>query len=402
MTSVDPQSARQIAARLASRRSFLRLAGLGAAGIGLAACGSGTTTATSSTSAAGSSAAGSSAAGSSAAESSAAASSAAGSAAAVSTAIAPGSNGDISVQLSWIKNIEFGGEYFADSKGYYTRAGFSAVDLVSGPVDSADALVAAGNITVGISAPDATARFISEQGAPLKVIGSTFQKNPFCILSLEEGTPIKSVADLAGKKIGIQAGTNQQIFDGFLKANKVDPASLTQVVVQYEPTPLTEKKVDGFMAFLTNEPFLVKNQGFTPVTLSFAENGLPLTSETFTVSQETIDTKRDMLKAFLLAEILGWTDAVADPAGTAKLAVTEYGKDLKLDLAGQTEQAKAQNALIVSADTKANGLFTLTPELQSQIIAALGNIGITITAGELFDLSMLNEIYQDNPALITG
>ncbi len=393
MTAPDPQSARQIAARLASRRSFLRLAGLGVAGVGLAACGSNTTSATSSSATGTSSAAGTAAA-------SAAGSASAGSA--MSTAIAPGSNGDISVQLSWIKNIEFGGEYFADTNGYYKQAGFNSVDLVSGPVDSADALVAAGNITVGISAPDATARFISEQGAPLKVIGSTFQKNPFCILSLEEGKPIKTVGDLAGKKIGIQAGTNQQIFDGFLKANNVDPASLTQVVVQYEPTPLTENKVDGFMAFLTNEPFLVKNQGFTPVTLSFAENGLPLTSETFTVLQETIDTKRDMLKAFLVAEILGWTDAVADPAGAAKLAVTQYGKDLKLDLAGQTEQAIAQNDLIVSADTKKNGLFTLTEELQNQIITALGNIGITIAASDLFDLSMLNEIYQDNPSLITG
>jgi len=394
MTAVDPQSARQIASRLANRRSFLRLAGLGAAGVGLAACSSGTTTASSSSTGATTSAAASAAGGSSSAAGSAAS--------AVSTAIAPGSNGSISLQLSWIKNIEFGGEYFADSKGYYTDAGFSAVDLATGPVDSADALVAAGNVTVGISAPDATARFISEQGAPLKVIASTFQKNPFCILSLEQGKPIKTVADLAGKTIGIQAGTNQQIFEGFLKANKVDPASLTQVVVQYEPTPLTEGKVDGFMAFLTNEPFLVKNQGFTPVTLSFADNGLPLTSETYTVLQDTIDNQRDMLKAFLMAEILGWTDAVADPAGAAALAVNVYGKDLGLDLAGQTEQAIAQNALIVSEDTKANGLFTLTDALQSQIITALGEIGITITAADLFDMSMLNEIYAANPSLITG
>ena len=385
MTVVDPQSARQIASRLATRRSFFRLAGLGVAGVGLAACSSGTTTATSTTS-----------------SEAAAGSSAASGGAAAPSAIAPGSNGTISLQLSWIKNIEFGGEYMADSKGYYTDAGFSAVDLVTGPVDSADALVAAGNVTVGISAPDATARFISEQGAPLKVIGSTFQKNPFCILSLESGKPIKTVADLAGKTIGIQAGTNQQIFAGFLKANNVDPSTLTQVVVQYEPTPLTEGKVDGFMAFLTNEPFLVKSQGFTPVTLSFAENGLPLTSETFCVLQETIDTQRDMLKAFLVAEILGWTDAVADPAAAAALAVNVYGKDLGLDLAGQTEQAIAQNELIVSADTKANGLFTLTDELQSQIITALGEIGITIAAEDLFDLSMLNEVYADNPSLITG
>ena len=227
-----------------SRRDFLRLGGLGVAGLALVACGGGSS----------------------------------GSAPAAGASAAPASFGDLSMQLSWIKNIEFGGEYMADSKGYYTQAGFSKVDLVTGPVDSADALVVAGNVTVGVSAPDATARFITEQGAPLKIIGATFQKNPFCILSIEQGKPIRTLADLAGKTIGIQAGTNQQIFAGFLKANGIDPASVKQVVVQYEPTPLTEKKVDGFMAFLTNEPFLVKQQGFTPVTLAFADNGLPLSN----------------------------------------------------------------------------------------------------------------------------
>ena len=39
--------------------------------------------------------------------------------------------------------------------------------------------------------------------------------------------------------------------------------------------------------------------------------------------QETIDSQRDMLKAFLMAEIRGWTDAVADPAGAAELAVND-------------------------------------------------------------------------------
>ena len=347
-----------------SRRTVLRLGGLGGLGLALAACGGG-----------------------------------GGGESAPAAGGEVASFGDISVQLSWIKNIEFGGEFFADSHGYYTEAGFSTVDLVSGPVDSADALVLAGNITVGLSAPDATARFIVDQGAPLKIIGTTFQKNPFCILSLAEGNPIRTPADLVGKKVGIQAGTNQQIFAGFLKANGIDPASLEQVVVQYEPTPLTEKSVDGFMAFLTNEPFLVKADGFTPVTLSFADSGLPLVSESFVVLQDTIDNDRDMLKAFLTAEIRGWRDAVADPAGAAELAVQTYGKDLGLDLAGQTEQATAQNELIVSPDTDANGLFTMTDALVSECIGALAQIGITVTAEELFDLSLLDEVYAEQPAL---
>ncbi|MGI5128691.1 ABC transporter substrate-binding protein [Pseudonocardia sp. CA-107938] len=349
-----------------SRRDFLRIGGLGAVGLAAVACGGGSPAP----------------------------------AGAPSGSAAAGSLGELSVQLSWIKNIEFAGEYFADSKGYYKEAGLSAVDLVSGPVASAEALVVAKNITVGLSAPDATARFIVEQGAPLKTIGATFQKNPFCILSLADGKPIRTPADLAGKTIGIQAGTNQSIFAGMLKANGIDPATINQVVVQYDPAPLTEKKVDGFMAYLTNEPFLVKAKGFTPVTMSFADNGLPFVSETFVVLQETIDTKRDQLKAFLKAEIRGWTDAVKDPAAGAKLAVETYGKDQNLDLAGQTEQLKAQNELlVVSPDTKANGLFTITPELQDKVVTALKNVGITITKDELFDLSLLSEVYAENPGL---
>jgi ABC-type nitrate/sulfonate/bicarbonate transport system substrate-binding protein len=349
-----------------SRRDFLRIGGMGAVGLAAVACGGGGTTP----------------------------------AAGPTGAAAAGKLGEVSVQLSWIKNIEFAGEYFADSKGYYKEAGLPKVDLVSGPVASAEALVVAKNITVGLSAPDATARFITEQGAPLKTIGATFQKNPFCILSLAEGKPIRTPADLAGKTIGIQAGTNQSIFAGMLKANGIDPASLNQVVVQYDPAPLTEKKVDGFMAYLTNEPFLVKAKGFTPVTLSFADNGLPFVSETFVVLQETIDTQRDTLKAFLKAEIRGWSDAVKDPAGGAKLAVENYGKDQNLDLAGQTEQLNAQTSLlVVSDDTKANGLFTLTDALQDKVITALTNIGITITKAELFDLSLLSEVYAENPGL---
>jgi ABC-type nitrate/sulfonate/bicarbonate transport system substrate-binding protein len=359
-----------------SRRSFLAAAGLSGLSVAaLAACGSngGTGTPGSSTSASAS-----------------------------SGSVAPGAYGSVTLQLSWIKNIEFAGEFMADSKGYYKAAGFSSVDLKTGPVDSADALVVAGTVDIGLSAPDATARYIVEQGAPLKVIASTYQKNPFCIVSIQEGKPIATIADLAGKTLGIQSGTNQSIFDGFCKANNIDQSTFKTVVVQYDPKVVMEKKVDGFMAYLTNEPILIKAKGFTPVTLSFADNGLPLTAETYCVMQETIDNKRDMLKAFLKAEIQGWNDVIADPETGAKLAVETYGKDLKLDYDEQLAEVKAQNELISTADTKANGIFTLTDDFVGKIVAAIGNVGVSVTAEDLFDLSLLKEVYSENPDLIKG
>ena len=381
-----------------SRRSFLRVAGLSAAALGggglLAACGGSGTPAASSASSV------TSAVASSASEmtSSMASPSTAG-----SMTMAPaGTYGDIKVQLSWIKNYEFGGEFFADDKGYYTEAGFNSVELVTGPVQSAEELVATGEVTVGLSAPDATARYILDSGAPLKIIGSTYQKNPFCILSLSEGKPINTPADLVGKNIGVQSGTNQSIFEGFLKANGLTIDQMTITPVQFDPSPLYDNQVDGFMSYVTNEPFLAKAKGFTPVTLVFADNGLPLTAETFTVTQDSIDNDREMLKAFLYAEIKGWTDSIADPAGTAELVVTKYGSDLGLTEASEAEQAASQNELIVTDDTKANGIFTLTEEKQAEIVEAIALTGYEITAEELFDLSLLDEVYASHPDLITG
>ena len=306
------------------------------------------------------------------------------------------SYGDLSVQLSWIKNIEFGGEYYAIEKGYYAAAGFSKVTLVAGPT-SAESAVASGKSLVGLSAPPTTAAAIGE-GAPLKIIGATFQKNPFCITSLAK-TPIATPQDMIGKKIGVQAA-NTSIFEGLLKANNIDKSKLTIVPVQFDPTVLTTGDVQGFVSYLTNEPITLAAAGNDVVTFSFAENGLPLVAETFTVLQETIDKDRDKLKAYLTAEIKGWKDAIADPAALAKLAVEKYGIDQKLEVAEQTQEATAQNKLITSADTTKNGLFTMTDALITENIEALGRSGVSITADKIFDLSLLKEIYAADSSLI--
>ncbi|PWJ26333.1 ABC-type nitrate/sulfonate/bicarbonate transport system substrate-binding protein [Branchiibius hedensis] len=354
------------------RRGLLRYAGLGGAtlvgGALLSACGS--SSSSSSPSATGSGGAG-------------------------------GSFGDIGVQLSWIKNIEFAGEYFATEKGYYKDAGFGTVNLLAGGGSTgAEEAVLSGKALVGLSSPSITAPQVAK-GADLKIIGSTYQKNPFCLLSLEEKTPIKTVADLKGKKIGVQSGGNQTIFEGFLKANGLSPSDVTMVTTLYDLAPLYAGKYDAHMSYITNEPILAKAKGYTPVVLGLADNGLPFTAETFTVTGASIKSDRAKLKAFLKAEIQGWTDAVKDPAQSAKYAVDKFGADQKLNLAEQTAEATAQNGLVLTEDVNANGLFTMTDDLVANNIKALKAMGTEVTAEQLFDLSLIKEVYKENPDLIT-
>jgi ABC-type nitrate/sulfonate/bicarbonate transport system substrate-binding protein len=312
--------------------------------------------------------------------------------------------GTIAVQLSWIKNIEFAGEFFATENGYYKKAGFDTVTLLAGGSGSttAEEIIISGKALVGLSAPIATAPSIIK-GAPLKIIATTYQKNPFCLMSLESGTPIKTVADLKGKKIGVQAGANQTIIAGFLKANGLSKSDVTIVTTGFDIAPLIAKKYDAHMSYTTNEPILAASEGQKPVLLVFADNGLPFVAETFTVLQDTIDSKRALLKAYLKAEIQGWTDAVKDPAKSASLAATKYGKGANfgkdLDVAEQTKEATAQNALILTDDVNTNGLFTLTQDAIDQNIKSLAAMGYDITADKLFDFSLLEEVYKENPDL---
>ncbi|MGY1894275.1 ABC transporter substrate-binding protein [Nocardia gipuzkoensis] len=306
--------------------------------------------------------------------------------------------GRVAVQLSWLKNIEFAGEYFADAKGYFREAGFGAIDLIAGGAasTSVEAGLDTGKVWLGLSAPQTTAPAILE-GLPAKIVATTYQKNPFAIVS-SAARPINSPEDMRGRKIGVQ-DTNQLIFNALLTANGMKPGDVTVVPAQFDPTPLANGEVDGWVSYVTNEPITLAAKGFQNTHFLFADFNLPLVAETLTVAQSTIDNERDKLKAFLVAEIKGWKDAVADPAESARLAVEVYGKDQKLDLAEQTKEAIAQNDLVVSADTAANGLLSMTDALIEQNIAALRTAKIDIKAAQLFDLSVLREVYAENPGL---
>jgi ABC-type nitrate/sulfonate/bicarbonate transport system substrate-binding protein len=309
--------------------------------------------------------------------------------------------GELTFQLSWIKNVEFAGEYIADTNGYYKDAGFSKVTLLSGgPTVQQDSVVAGGKAMVCISAPDITSAAIN-QGADLVTIGAQYQKNPFAVMSLAS-SPINTPNDMIGKKIGVQA-TNEAVWNAFLKANAIDASKINKVPVQFDPSPLVSKQVDGWFSFVTNEPNLLKTQGVATTTFLLADYKYPLVSESYVVKKSALAdaTKRTAIKAMLVADIKGWQQNLKDPTIGAKLAANVYGKDQKLTVAEQTLESTSENLLISTPDTLANGLFTITDALIAENISTLALAGINITKEKLFDMTVLQEVYSEHPELKT-
>ncbi|HEY0217505.1 MAG TPA: ABC transporter substrate-binding protein [Cellulomonas sp.] len=304
----------------------------------------------------------------------------------------------ISVQLSWLKNTQFAGEYVADSDGFFTDAGFDAVTLTAGgsSATSAEAAVATGQAFAGISSPLITAPAI-QGGAELKIIGATYQRNPFALVSAASA-PIDGPEDLVGTTIAV-SDSNTLVWNAFLAANDIDAADVTTVPLS-DTSMLTTGQVDGYIGYTTSGANALVKAGFDATEFLLSDEGLPIVGEVLVTSQQAIDERPEEVKAFLLAVARGWYGALADPERAVDLTVNDYGKDQQYDLDTMTLAFDRQATLIQTDDTAANGLLTISDDLQAGTIASLAYAGIDIAQEDLFDLSLLDEVYAENPDLL--
>ena len=302
--------------RRPSRRDFLRLGGLGAAGLALVACGGG------------------SSGGSSGARPRRRRVGRAGRVRRRSRCSCPGSRTSSSAAST------------SPTRRATTRqAGFSQVDLVTGPVDSADALVAAGNVDRRRLGAGRHRAVHHRAGRPAEDHRRDVPEEPVLhpVARGGQADHARSPTSPARRSASRPAPTSRSSTGSSRPTTSTRPRS-TQVVVQYDPTPLTEKKVDGFMAFLTNEPFLVKAQGFTPVTLAFADNGLPLASETLRRAAGHDRQRARHAQGVPEGRDPGLERRRRRSRGGGKLAVETYGKDLKLDLASRPSRPRPRTS----------------------------------------------------------
>ena len=162
-------------------------------------------------------------------------------------------------QASWINDAEFIGLLRRHRPGLFRRRGARPhLPLRRAGRDPGEQLIA-GRADLTLTTPDTTIKAIVEQGAPFKIIGTQYQKNPIGIVSLAKA-PIKSPADMVGKTLAVPP-VNVISVEAMLEINGIDKASVNIVPYAYDPTPLIKGEIDASIDFTTNVPFTIKHDG---------------------------------------------------------------------------------------------------------------------------------------------
>jgi putative hydroxymethylpyrimidine transport system substrate-binding protein len=192
---------------------------------------------------------------------------------------------ELTLMLDWFVNPDHATLLVAQEKGYFAAAGLE-VEMVA-PADPNDPpkLVAAGQADLAISyQPQLHVQV--DQGLPLRRIATLVATPLNCLVVLADG-PIKSIADLRGRKVGFSVGGFE---DALLKAMLsraglgLDDVTLVNVNFSLSPSLIAgnvDAVIGAFRNFELNQMDIVKRPGRA---FYVEEHGVPTYDELIVVA----------------------------------------------------------------------------------------------------------------------
>lgn len=296
-----------------------------------------------------------------------------------------GALADLAFQAAWVNDAEFMGYFVGLDLGLYEENGLNLDYRPGGPDIIPEAQLLAGSAQVALTTPDATIKAIIDEGAPFKIIGTQYQKNPIGVVSLAASN-INEPADLIGKTLA-SPSQNLLTVQAMLRLNNISEDDVTVVPYQFDPTPLIQGEVDATIDFVLNVPFAIQEQGEEPSSFLLYDFGFTTYNDTVVVTEDTLANRREDVVAWLRASRAGWeenfTDVTKYPPTFENTWFEGSGRSIENEVYFNT----VQQPLIESA----NGIFAMTEEDIDKNLQALAEIDIQGTR-EMFVTDLLEEI----------
>jgi NitT/TauT family transport system substrate-binding protein len=250
----------------------------------------------------------------------------------------------VTLRLKWLNQAQFAGYYVAKDKGYYAAAGLDVSIQPGGSDFPAVQMVAGGSEQFGVTGADQIL-IARSKGVPVVAIAVIYRENPFVLFALKK-SGITKPAEFSGHNIGLKIGGSEElIYRSVLKSAKVDKASLHEVPVKFDLSPLLTGQVDIWPGYVINEVIAAEEKGFDVSVIKPSDYGVRMYADTLFTTERMLKEQPELVKKFVAATIHGWTDALADPQGAARTTV-KFGN--KLEFEHELAMMKASIPLITA------------------------------------------------------
>lgn len=233
--------------------------------------------------------------------------------------------------LDWFVNPDHAALVIAKQRDLFAKHGLDVELIAPADPNAPPKLVAAGQADYAVSYQP-TLQMLVAEGLPLVRVGVLVAQPLNSLVALEEG-PVKTIADLKGRKVGYSiAGFEEALLSAMLGKAGLTVKDVTLVNVNFAlTTALMSKQVDAvigaFRNFELNDLVLHKAKGRL---WTVEANGVPMYDELILVAKrETVDVARTRKLLAAVAEATAWLRANPEEAWSI---FAKSGKELDNDL----------------------------------------------------------------------
>lgn len=229
---------------------------------------------------------------------------------------------EVRLQLKWVSQAQFAGYFAADDLGYYEDNCLEVEILEGGPDVGPAQVVAGGGAEFGI---DWLASTLAQRaaGEDFVNIAQVFQRSALMEVAWAD-SGITSIADLAGKRVGIWGFGNEYELLAALQEQGIDPEGGLELVDQpFDMGLLLERDVDAAAATTYNEyAQLLETENpetgelYQPedfVTLTMDEAGTAMYQDGIFTTEAYLAENTDVAQRFVEASLRGWIACRDDP-----------------------------------------------------------------------------------------
>jgi NitT/TauT family transport system substrate-binding protein len=248
---------------------------------------------------------------------------------AASFATAHAADTKIKLILNWKYEGEQGMFFLAQDRGYFKEEGLDVTFDQGNGSGAAVPVVANGAYDMGFGDVNALIEYTARkpEDAPVAVF-SLYNRPPFAI-AVKADSPIKTPADLPGKKLGGAANDGAlKLFPALCAITRIDcsKVEITNMQPNLREQMLMQGQVDGVFGYVTTIRFAARGIGVDADKqlrlIRYGDYGMDLYSNAIIVSHKLIKDNPQAVKGFLKALTRGVKDAMADP----KAAVESVAK----------------------------------------------------------------------------
>jgi NitT/TauT family transport system substrate-binding protein len=216
--------------------------------------------------------------------------------------------------MGFVANVQFAPWYVAVEQGYFAEEGIE-LEFDYGDYDTKGVqLVAAGWTPFAIASGDQVLK-ARARGMPVVTFVNWWRRFPVAVVALKE-SGIEEPGDLASRKVGIPETFGAASYIGWkalVSATDLDEDRVDLEVIGYAALEnLTVGRVEAAVVYANNEPVQLEQRGYEIHLIPVADYA-PLVSNGVIASEEVLEDKPELVRAFARAFLRGLEETLDDP-----------------------------------------------------------------------------------------